>query len=376
MMDRDSHDPPLGRDHSRPQSYAAMVSKKETTSKHHRRSVSDDAELHARPFTRDICYEEGSMKHYTTDASTHWAAQGSIKHRRLSRRTDDSNQSPRNEQRSSGPDSVSPSSKPTSTNVQSANTSGELRSSRIPQPSRSAVGKIKDFIISKTSMRDNSSSAQALERMEDEIKKLTRGIELREMKIVEQSDELKRYMSDLNERKKADNAIRAAWNKQHETIRRMTTKNKNLEVERDLAKDKVNELIRAQQLASFKHIDSAHWTPKEDSQVKADLDNLKRLMKNTTKEIAVAVMPDLSSIGDESRKSAFMANLREIMRWEHGEDPLDGMNSRKSAAVVLNALLAHSVYTRVIQPAFSFNDHPETGANTLGGIYHQAVQGE
>ena len=199
-----------------------------------------------------------------------------------------------------------------------------------------------------------------------------KSIQNKESDYIQLKNELDHMSRKLEETEVAYKVLKATCHEKVHTIKGLESRNNKLEVEAELAEKSMQDLIRKQQEESFNRIDSGTWLPREEAQVKSHLEELKRLMKNATKEAAIKTIPVLTDI---SQKKLFFDSLRKFIRWETDEDFLHGMNKEKQPAVILNSLLAHSVCQKVLCSAFFFHDGFGDGYNELAAVYKDLKKG-
>ena len=139
--------------------------------------------------------------------------------------------------------------------------------------------------------------------------------------------------------------------------------------------------VRKHQEASFKQLDSARWRPADEGEIANDLDRLKRSMRSWAKDISIKDLSMLSSLAD-TESSSLMRYLEPVVLVENNTLPVGLSTAARSPILLLNALLAHSVYTGFFQrPFFSFKDPdvessaPGEQENNLESIYQQVQQG-
>ncbi|KAG4435320.1 hypothetical protein IFR05_009209 [Cadophora sp. M221] len=133
-------------------------------------------------------------------------------------------------------------------------------------------------------------------------------------------------------------------------------------------------IIRKQQEASFKQMDSGRWIPREDSKVMGDLSRIRRDVKNWAKVIAIKDMSKIQQLGI-SDKDDLMKALAHVVILEDGELP-QGLSTHKSSSILLNALLAHDIFAKFfhspfffLQRDFGYNSENFSAANELSDLY-------
>jgi hypothetical protein len=135
-------------------------------------------------------------------------------------------------------------------------------------------------------------------------------------------------------------------------LARCTHKIQEIESEKQTVQEQHNSFIRKQQEESFRQMTSARWAPVEERKVMGDLDRLKREMRSWAKGTSMNNMALLQSL-DERDYVALMNDLAHVVLFENEQLP-QGLSTSKSPALLLNALLAHSVYTSIFRNPFFF----------------------
>ena len=143
-----------------------------------------------------------------------------------------------------------------------------------------------------------------------------------------------------------------------------------------------NAFIRKQQEASFGQMKSARWLPMDEGKVMHELDRLKTDMRSWAKATSFKDNSRLRSFA-EVESAALMQDLANVALVENGQLP-DGLSTiAKSPMLLLNALLAHSVYTSFFRSPFFFlgNNDPNAASNArperiLEDIYERAQEGK
>jgi hypothetical protein len=167
------------------------------------------------------------------------------------------------------------------------------------------------------------------------------------------------------------------------TMREMKSRLLQSESEKRQIQDNHNTFIRKQQEASFKQMESARWLPKEENKVMADLERLKTNMRSWAKQASIKDVSLLQSLGADDHASMVQV-LAQVVVLENNQLPKVLLAAARAQVLLLNALLAHSVYTSVFQDPFFFvkrnqSDVPSNsfpGVSILDEIYHQAKQGK
>jgi hypothetical protein len=155
----------------------------------------------------------------------------------------------------------------------------------------------------------------------------------------------------------------------------LNQKLEKMKLQRDMAISRANDLINKQQMQGFKGIESARWTPREESQIEADLDNLKQKMKDVSKKFSVAAMPDPTDFATTFTAAEYSSTLRRVTWWNNEDNPLKELNSSKVSGVLLNALMANAVYVGLFGDAFAFAQDVKSPDNVLRDMYQHAIKG-
>lgn len=149
--------------------------------------------------------------------------------------------------------------------------------------------------------------------------------------------------------------------------------------ENGLIKEEYTAYRLKQQEEAFKR-DSARWRPTTEADVTHKLERLKSDMRSWAKGTSIK---DLSLVQglEETQSIALMQELAQVALLENNQIPQRLYMAARSATLLLNALLAHSVYTSFFQsPFFFLEDGPKKSsagisqADTLEGIYRAAIQ--
>jgi hypothetical protein len=128
-----------------------------------------------------------------------------------------------------------------------------------------------------------------------------------------------------------------------------------LQAERDEARQSwasISFLIRKQQEDDFKGMESGVWLPTEESRVKGDLIRIKTALARWSKQVAIADISYLDTIQD---RSGFKEELSHVMILENDALP-SGLKTKKGASLILSALVAHDLFTKVFASPFFFLD--------------------
>ncbi|PVH80367.1 hypothetical protein DL98DRAFT_418771 [Cadophora sp. DSE1049] len=142
---------------------------------------------------------------------------------------------------------------------------------------------------------------------------------------------------------------------------------------------KYDMIIRKQQEASFKQMESSRWIPSEEGKVIGDLNRIKRDMKTWTKNTAIKDMAVVKAL-ETSDMEALMDSLANVVALDNRKLP-EGLTTHKSPSIVLNALLAHDIYTSFfcnpfffIQGELEHDSINSSGGNDLNEIYEMSQE--
>ncbi|KAF3480817.1 uncharacterized protein GIQ15_06164 [Arthroderma uncinatum] len=135
------------------------------------------------------------------------------------------------------------------------------------------------------------------------------------------------------------------------------TKNENFQLRGKLRE--INGLIRRTQERAFGEIGQGKWSSQPDRDVRDDLSLFQRGIRDWSKEYAVDSIAALqSSKMSEEDKGEFLNNLGKVLTLsDNGSIPgslASGKMERKLPSILLNALVAHDVYTQVFDDPFYF----------------------
>ena len=130
--------------------------------------------------------------------------------------------------------------------------------------------------------------------------------------------------------------------------------------------EKYNTLNRRQQEESFNRMETGRWLPMEERDVRAEFERIRIEMRRWAKSAAVKNIAAIQDI-EEEQHASLMASLSRVAVVENNQLP-GGLSTPKGPSLLLNALLAHDVYTSLFQtPFFFLNDDLEYGP-TGGGL--------
>jgi hypothetical protein len=166
-----------------------------------------------------------------------------------------------------------------------------------------------------------------------------------------------------------------------ESSHNLQAKLRESESEKLVMREEHNAFIRKQQEASFGQMESARWRPMDEGKVMHELDRLKTDMRSWAKATPFKDNSRLQSFA-EAESAALMQVLANVALVENGQLP-DGLSTiARSPMLLLNALLAHSVYTSFFRSPFFFlgNNDPNAASNArperiLEDIYERAQEG-
>ncbi|CAD6443797.1 70c1f9a8-8226-42b3-a15d-2109d72ed539 [Sclerotinia trifoliorum] len=144
------------------------------------------------------------------------------------------------------------------------------------------------------------------------------------------------------------------------------------EMERE-DRDECSTAVRVMQEMSFKAFRTAKWLPTTSDTIKLEIHRIKRTLREWTK---AAIKDDprlgyLSTVfqGDKQVMDAFGEELSKVMVIRNNI-PLEGLPERKASKVLLEALLAHHLFSNVFSPPFFFLGDWSSGLNMLYEIGH------
>lgn len=148
---------------------------------------------------------------------------------------------------------------------------------------------------------------------------------------------------------------------------------RRLEAALNSVQKKYEAIIRKQQEESFKQMSTARWLPIEDSKVVAQLDRFKREMRSWAKASAVKDMESLEKL-DTCELFDFLGELSRVAVLRNGRLP-DGLPVPKTPALLLNALLAHHLYTSIFKRPFFCLEYGygKDGSEVLGAEIFQEI---
>lgn len=172
-----------------------------------------------------------------------------------------------------------------------------------------------------------------------------------------------RFQQNLTESENARNEQVAKYSSIIQTLRQ----------ERDTSISNLNTLIREQQEKSFTNINTAKWTPKDETQVKDELDAMKRRMKAVSKDLALSTGVENLLLNPEE-KSDMTTCLREMIEFTGKVFVLPGMKDNKKAGVIINSILAHKICMDILRNSFFI--FRSTGFSQLADLYKSLQRGK
>ena len=144
------------------------------------------------------------------------------------------------------------------------------------------------------------------------------------------------------------------------TIQSLYDKVQDLASHGNKIQEKYNTLNRRQQEESFNRMETGRWLPMDESRVLADFKEIRTQMRTWAKNAAVKNIAAIQDI-EEEQYASLMASLSHVAVVENNQLP-GGLSTPKGPSLLLNALLAHDVYTSLFRaPFFFLNDNLEYG---------------
>jgi hypothetical protein len=209
-----------------------------------------------------------------------------------------------------------------------------------------------------------------------------------------------RLSSELSQqlrlRERETEHLQEALRSKENVINKLQAKVCEIESAIDRNQEEYENFIRKHQEESFKRMESARWCPAQGRKVVSDLNTIKNKMKNWAKGTSVS---DLNTIKNKMKNwakgtsvkdmsllqtldgmdiASLMKDLSRVALLENNQLP-QGLSTPKSASLLLNALLAHDVYTTIFRSPFFFlndglgHDLPRSGLDdTMNKIYQLA----
>lgn len=186
----------------------------------------------------------------------------------------------------------------------------------------------------------------------------------------DESDMLSEYEHQLAQWNRTEASYHKIFSDQEKVISDLQASLNKSQTENDLVKEEYIAYRLRQQEESFKR-DSARWRPTTEADVTHKLVRLKSDMRSWAKGSSIK---DLSSVQEleEMQFVALMEELAQVALLENNQIPRGLYMAARSATLLLNALVAHSVYTSFFQSPFFFLK--DSQADTLEEIYSAAKQ--
>jgi DNA gyrase/topoisomerase IV subunit A len=192
----------------------------------------------------------------------------------------------------------------------------------------------------------------------------------------ELEDQLGRMQS---QNQRLENGIQQIQGELEHRTRILEAKVQEAKSEKEEVEAEYNLFFRQKQEEKFKEMES--WLPVEGSKVIGDLDRLKRDMRAFGKGMSTNDLSIFQRL-DEADHVALLNDLAEVCVLTNDGLP-EGLTSSKSPALLLNALLAHHVYTTLFKNPFFFLGNglgdvlPKSGLDSLlNEIYSRTQQGK
>lgn len=122
-----------------------------------------------------------------------------------------------------------------------------------------------------------------------------------------------------------------------------------------IVQDQYESEIRNAQTRRFREMSSGRWLPQEDAKVQDNIAGLHRKIRNWSKSTAIQDMELLKRLTAE-QDNALLATLSKVMKISDDVIPpeIHQIKSSRCPSLLLNALLAHEVYTAMFQHPFAF----------------------
>ncbi|EFR05272.1 hypothetical protein MGYG_08283 [Nannizzia gypsea CBS 118893] len=121
----------------------------------------------------------------------------------------------------------------------------------------------------------------------------------------------------------------------------------------------LNGLIRRTQERAFGEIGQGKWASQPDRDIRDDLALFQRQLRDWSKEYALDSISTLQALKmSEEEKDEFLCNLSKVVTLsENGSIPATlrtGKMERRLPSILVNALIAHDVYTQIFDDPFYF----------------------
>ena len=195
-------------------------------------------------------------------------------------------------------------------------------------------------------------------------------------KEMELEEQLGRIQS---QNQRLENGIQQIQGELEHRTRTLEAKVQQVKSEKEKVEAEYSSFLRQKQEEKFKEMDS--WLPVEGNKVIGDLNRLKRDMRSFGKGMATDDSFVFQRL-DEADHVALLNDLAEVCVLTNGGLP-EELTSPRSPALLLNALLAHHVYTSFFKNPFFFLGNglgdvlPQSGLDSLlNEIYSRTQQGK
>jgi protein-tyrosine-phosphatase len=232
-----------------------------------------------------------------------------------------------------------------------------------------------------------SEAEQLLKTQADEINQLTKLLRekadaiksMSENHMKDKEHQQQRFRDEWQHREKEiQQHYQQIGSQKNDTIQSLQVQVQELASHRNKIQEKYNTLIRRQQEESFKQMETGRWLPREESRVLADFERIRTQMRTWAKSAAVKNIAAIQDV-EEEQHASLMASLSRVAVVENNQLPR-GLSTPKGPSLLLNALLAHDVYTSLFRsPFFFLNDDLEHGPtgdgldDSLNKIYGLAL---
>jgi hypothetical protein len=137
-------------------------------------------------------------------------------------------------------------------------------------------------------------------------------------------------------------------------------------LEKNKIEEEYNSFVRRKQEESFRQMESARWVVPEGKKAIEELDRLKRQIRNAAKGIATKDLFKIKQMSPEDR-SALMIAFSDVCVLKNGSLP-EELTSAKSPALLLNAMIAHNIYTTLFRNPFFFTRTGIGKEPTIGNL--------
>ncbi|KAF8853276.1 hypothetical protein BDZ45DRAFT_761996, partial [Acephala macrosclerotiorum] len=124
-----------------------------------------------------------------------------------------------------------------------------------------------------------------------------------------------------------------------------------LESQREKAHNAHQELFHRHQEQAFKHMKLGLWTPLDENKIKSDLKRMKTRIRTWSREFVVKTNSIAAELGP-SNFAVLLKHLLCVVAIRNDNLLPQGMQTGKGPGVLLNALLAQDIHTRIIQQPF------------------------